>query len=259
MCLDMGKTRKAPVLHIIDTQMRFQNAILLKGQSACHVWDAFIEAWSTVYIGYPNTLRVDHRSIFTSQQWNSWSLLAGMDFAISDIDSDNSDVMIERYHDPLRRIFRFMQAEHPHLDPEIAVRCAIKSINDTMVPEGLVPSYLVFGVIPVLSVLRTELPSQNQRMKAIATAREEMTCISEKLRIRQALRSKLPFATDYIVYPENMMYVFREEENNWTEPYQVTKLHGKSVFVTMAGIEKQLNISQILPKIELTMVQSWNC
>lgn len=247
MWLDVNRSRKAPILHVIDTQTHFQNAVFLKGESARDVWDAFIEAWSTVYVGYPKTLKTDHGKIFTSKQWRSWTEMAGINMEISGIESHNSNGIVERYHDPLRKIFSIIRKEYPRLDPEIALRCAVKGINDTMGPEGLVPSYLVFGVIPTFPAFNTELPSQRDRMAAISSARSEMATISAKLRIQQALRSKLPPATEYIAHPNDMVFVFRERDKNWHGPFKVTKVDRKEVFVEIDGQVKHFNISQILP------------
>lgn len=60
--------KKTPILHIIDTHIDFQNAEYPKGESARHVCDDFIEHWSAVYIGYPQKLKTDHGSIFTSKK-----------------------------------------------------------------------------------------------------------------------------------------------------------------------------------------------
>lgn len=214
MWLDVGKRRKAPILHIVDTQTHFQNAVFLKGESARDVWDAFIEAWSTVYVGYPQTLKSDHGKIFTSKSWKEWSSMAGINLEISGIESHNSAGIVERYHDPLRKIFNSIKSDYPQLDREIALRCAAKGINDTMGPEGLVPSYLVFGVIPTFPAMKTQLPSQKDRMAAISAARIEMASISARLKIQYALRSRLPPATEYLIEPGDNVHVFREKLKN---------------------------------------------
>lgn len=53
--------------HIVDTNTRFQNAILLKSEPAQEVWHAFFDSWSSVYIGYPNRIHSDRGYIFTSK------------------------------------------------------------------------------------------------------------------------------------------------------------------------------------------------
>lgn len=40
---------------------------------------------------------------------------------------------------------------HPHTPPHIALTCVLKFMNDTLGPEGLMPSALVFEEFPQLS------------------------------------------------------------------------------------------------------------
>ncbi len=65
-------------------------------------------------------------------------------------------------------------------------------MNDTTGPEGLVPSMLVFGIMPRYAPagLEHDLPNQSDRLKAIRIAREEFFRIMNNLRITRALRSK---------------------------------------------------------------------
>lgn len=51
LAVDLMLLKGGPLLHVVDTQKRFQNAVLLKGQPAHFVWNAFVEAWASVYIG----------------------------------------------------------------------------------------------------------------------------------------------------------------------------------------------------------------
>ena len=143
VAIDLMWMKGNPLLHIVDTQTHYQNAILLKGESAQVVWNAFIEGWASVYIGYPNRIKADSGSVFTSKFWKSVTMLHGIDVDISGVESHNSIGVGERYHDPLRQVFDKIMADHTNLDPEIAFRLAVKAINDTMGPEGVVPSLLV--------------------------------------------------------------------------------------------------------------------
>lgn len=65
-------------------------------------------------------------------------------------------------------------------------------MNDTMGPEFLVPSLLVFGILPRFPSLNTELPNQTDRMIALEMAQVQMASINAKLKVQKALRSKLP-------------------------------------------------------------------
>lgn len=88
----------------------------------------------------------------------------------------------------------------------------MKAANDTLGLNGLVPSKLVYGVDPSLPVANAHLPSQRERMAALETAKREMATITAKLRIPQALRSKLPPATQYDIIPGDIVLVYRKME-----------------------------------------------
>ena len=64
MWLDNKKKKriKVPVLHVVDSQTHIPNAVFLKGESFRGVWDGFIEAWTSVYIGYPQALKTGTHS-----------------------------------------------------------------------------------------------------------------------------------------------------------------------------------------------------
>lgn len=51
-------------------------------------------------------------------------------------------------------------------------------MNDTMGPEGLVPSLLVFVVLPSLPVINKPLPNQRDRMAAMALSKAEMATVT---------------------------------------------------------------------------------
>lgn len=94
------KCKKLPVLHIVYTHTHFQDSIFLKGESARDLSDRFIKASSSVYVGYPKILIKDHGSVFTSEDWRSWTSMSGISLKISGMESNNFNGVVERYHDP---------------------------------------------------------------------------------------------------------------------------------------------------------------
>lgn len=126
-------------------------------------------------------------------------------------------VLGKRYHAPLQRIFRVIRSQYPKLDPEIALRLAVKAANDTMGPHGYVPSRLIYGIEPAFPVVNSSLPAQNERMAAIETGKREMATITAENRIKQALRSKLPPATRYDINPGEEVLIYREEKKNGSD------------------------------------------
>ena len=59
LALDLLWLNGSPVLHVVDTHTSFQNAIFVEDKTPEGLWKAFTECWSTVYLGFPNVMRVD--------------------------------------------------------------------------------------------------------------------------------------------------------------------------------------------------------
>jgi hypothetical protein len=91
---------------------------------------------------------VDHGNIFTSPRLKELTDLNGIVLQLSGTESHNSLGVGERYHAPLRRLYHKIISECPRLDPHLALKHAVQAMNDTQGPEGLVPSLLLFGVLP---------------------------------------------------------------------------------------------------------------
>lgn len=52
------------ILHVVDVATGFGNAAVLSGSTVEDVWSTLVNIWATVYLGYPNKLRVDSGSVF---------------------------------------------------------------------------------------------------------------------------------------------------------------------------------------------------
>jgi hypothetical protein len=64
---------------------------------------------------------------------------------------------------------------------------AVKAVNDTAGPDGLVPTLLVYGAYPRISNLDPPAPSITERAAAIRKAMAEIV----KLRAKQAINNAL--------------------------------------------------------------------
>ena len=90
----------------------------------------------------------DHGSAFTSNEWKELAEENGVVVKLTGIQHHNGIGLCERYHGPLRTIFRRIRKECPDIDKDLALKSAVKAMNDTVGPEGLVPSLLAFGIHP---------------------------------------------------------------------------------------------------------------
>ena len=162
------------ILHIVDTATRFSSAIFLDsqgnnyGQSVNGVWLAFLEAWCTLYTEFPNRIRTDAGSVFTSPRWREMAESVGIELRISGVEAHNSLGIEERLHAPLRRIFRKIVFDFPQIDRNIGLKLSIKAMNDTNRDNGLVPSLVVFGIIPRFPIISSDIPTQKERMLALS-------------------------------------------------------------------------------------------
>ena len=200
LSIDLMFIDSEAVLHVVDTATRFSAATFLKdyGLSVEGIWLAFIEAWCTIHTGYPNRLRTDAGSVFTSSRWKELTDMSGTELRISGVEAHNSLGIGERLHAPLRRIFRKIKNDFPKISPDILLKLAVKAMNDTNSENGLVPSLLVFGIIPRFPIISTHLPTHRERMKALSEAQLEMNSIISERRIAKILHRNIPQATDRV-------------------------------------------------------------
>jgi hypothetical protein len=80
-----------------------------------------------------------------------YSVDFGVRLELSPIESHNSLTVGERYHESLRRIYRKVRHDFPTITEALALSLSNKAMNDTIGPEGLVSTLLVFGIISRLS------------------------------------------------------------------------------------------------------------
>jgi hypothetical protein len=120
--------------------------------------------------------------------------------------------VLDRYHGPLRRVYQKIEHEFPHVGLRLLLRIAVKAINDTMGTNGLVPSLLVFGVVPRFPPMSIDLPKQRDLMAALAAAQMEMSAIVSENRITAVLTHNVPSSMDLTYEVSEEVLVFREKE-----------------------------------------------
>ncbi|PXF47155.1 hypothetical protein BWQ96_03097 [Gracilariopsis chorda] len=194
------------VLHVVDRSTDFSKAVFLNGHSVNEVWSSYTQCWSTVYVGHPNSFRTDSGSVFTSALWNQLTFDNGIGLKISGFQSHNSLDLGKRHHKPLRRIYRKLRHDAPDLDKAVVLRFALKAMNDTVGPDALVPSYLVFGSFLEFPAVNPSLPDQRRRMIALESVRTEYASIVAKLRIARTRRARVPPASKYVIVLGDKVY-----------------------------------------------------
>lgn len=175
-------------VHIVDDATGFQAAMFVKDMKAKTVWDAIHKCWINTYLGPPDLLTTDEGREFYSTEFKQYAKQLGVNAQTVPVEAHNSVGKIERYHTPLRRAYKIIRAElkDENIDDEACLQMAIKAINDTAGPDGLVPTLLVFGAYPRMTASDAPSPSVVKRASAIDKAMDQLRSLSAKRKIADA-------------------------------------------------------------------------
>ena len=243
VCLDLMYLDNSAVLHVVDKDTKFSAASFLAKETAEETWKTFMSIWVCVYIGFPDIMATDQGPQFKSSLWENLVNMAGIRQNFSGVQSHNALGVGERYHSFLRQIYRRVRHDHPNLDKTYTLSLSVKAMNDTAGYHGLVPTLLVFGVMPQIPITPVDLPNQMVRMRAMARTRKEMSCVIAKEKISKALRMNVPTAALNDIAIGSQVLVYREKpENRWVGPHRVIGIKGKCIFLDLDGNHHQVSI-----------------
>ncbi|KAF1966031.1 hypothetical protein BU23DRAFT_584687 [Bimuria novae-zelandiae CBS 107.79] len=167
------------VLHVIDLATTFNSARFLRSMSAKDTWEAI--------------------HIITHD--------AGTNFAFVKFRSEVKIMGITCKQVPI------MRAELDSSTNDIAVlQMAVKAVNDTAGPDGLVPTLLVFGAYPRVSMDSPPSPSTIRRAEAIQKAMKALRRAAAERAVSNALNTRnrlnidklllLPLQSEVMVWRE---------------------------------------------------------
>jgi hypothetical protein len=228
-----------PVLHIVDEATRFNAAHWLDNISAKHTWDVLRMIWFDTYLGPPDFVVTDAGKNFTSKEFNQHAALLGTIITTIPVEAHWSIGAVERYHAVLRRAYEIVNAEIPDIDANIALQMAVKAVNDTAGPDGLVPTLLVFGAYPRMTQYDPPAPTIAQRSEAIKKAMTEVRKLRAKRQINNAINTRngpsstpvhsLPIDSDVLVWREGKTGY----AGKWTGPYKLLAVNGETCIIEL--------------------------
>lgn len=133
------------VRHVVVTATRFSAATLLEkrgeiyGQSVEDVWKELASCWFLTYTCYLIRTRSGQGSTFASEKRKSLVHSKGISIRLSGIRAHSSLGIVERLHDPLRRMVKKKRHEYPCANSRAILKVAFKAMNDTTGENGLEP------------------------------------------------------------------------------------------------------------------------
>ena len=90
------------------------------------------------------------------------------------VEAHHSIGLVEPYPGPLPRIYSINTAELPVIKPELVLQMSFKALNDSVGPNSLVSTLLVFGAYPRMTDMDAPSPTITQRSIAMRKAMEEV-------------------------------------------------------------------------------------
>jgi hypothetical protein len=227
-----------PVLHIVDEGTRYQAGRWLQNISAKHAFDTLKMAWVDSYLGPPDQIITDAGKQFTSKEFAQLADSMGTKIKIVPIEAHNSIGIVERYHGPIRRAYNIITAEIPDIHKDMALQMAFKAINDSVGPDGLVPTLLVYGALPRMIQSDTS-PTVAQRSSALKKAMAEIQKLRAKRQVEDALNTRngpsttnihdLPLNSDVLVWREGKT----GQTGSWEGPYKLVAMDGESCVLAL--------------------------
>eukprot|EP00171_Calliarthron_tuberculosum_P004960 IDg4960t1 len=200
-----------PILHVVDEATRYQAARWLESASAESVWASLRLCWIDVYLEY---LHIRTKTI--------------------PVEAAQSLSIVERYHMPVKKAYRRIMFEAPRIDKVAALQMAVKAVNDSVGPDGLVPTLLVYGALPRLG-FPSDPPAQStrNRAQALKKATQEMSRYFASRQYKDAMKSRSgPVVTAVHNLPlGSPVLVYRPKLDKYDGPFKLLSLDGETMTV----------------------------
>ncbi|KJZ70393.1 hypothetical protein HIM_10197 [Hirsutella minnesotensis 3608] len=180
-----------PVLHAVDLATSFQAGRFLQNMSAKGTWEVLKLCWIDTYLGPPDVITHDAGTNFASSEFQAEAKLMGITCHQVPVEAHWSIGKVERYHAPIRRAYEILKAELKEtVTADSLLQMAFKSVNDTAGPDGLVPTLLVFGAYPRITMDSPPSASAISRAKAVTKAMTELRKLMAERKVNRALNAR---------------------------------------------------------------------
>ncbi|KAM4067661.1 transposase [Hirsutella rhossiliensis] len=202
-----------PVLHVVDAATAFQGARFLPSMSAKDTWETLRTAWIDT----------------SAKKQNSWGSNA-LKCLLRRIGPSEK---LKDITPPLRRAYDILNAELSNVtSAEAVLQMAVKAINDTAGPDGIVPTLLVFGAYPRLTAESPPSASTLKRSAAMQKAMKTLRQLSAERQVKDALRTRNgPSTADVLSLPlQSEVRVWREKDG-WQGPFKIASIDGHNVTI----------------------------
>ena len=176
-----------PRLSIVNAGTNSMSARFLIRVNTETFWNTFIYAYALVYSSFPRKMLTDEGSAFTSSEWKQNCTHANILLRHTGTESHNSLASGEMYHAMIRLVFNKVSLTYPQQPKELCLALTEKATNDAASLNGLLLSFLVFGMLPRMPDDNYTPLNQHERVALIKTAHDEYESIIGDRRVNVAL------------------------------------------------------------------------
>ncbi|KAI0996311.1 hypothetical protein K3495_g11869 [Podosphaera aphanis] len=254
--VDVMYLEDGPAVHLIDAGTNLGSADFLTGpkkEGAISTCNSIERCWNNVYIGPPENLIHDAGKNFASAEFRATA--SGWKTRVVEvpIEAHNSIGKVEQAHKDLRRAYTIFKQQFSgqNVDRHSILKMAVKALNDSAGPDGLVPSLCAFGAYPRITWNDAPAPVSKQRPDAMQKAMDELQKHRATQLINQAKNMRNgPRHTRLEDIPVgDKVRVWREATKNtrgrWTGPFELYNKEGETITVLINGEKKNFRSTTV--------------
>ncbi|KAI1001783.1 hypothetical protein K3495_g6420 [Podosphaera aphanis] len=151
--VDVLHLEDGPAVHLVDAGTNLGSAAFLTGpekQSSTSISNSIDRCWNNVYVGPPENLVHDAGKNFASAEFRKTASTWKTRVVEVPTEAHHSIGKVEHAHKDLRRAYSIFKQQFSgqHIDRHTLLKMAVKALNDTAGPDGLVPTLCASGAYP---------------------------------------------------------------------------------------------------------------
>ena len=258
------------VLHMIDTFTRYSSGVSLKDKSAPTIIEGMFSGWIVIF-GRPKEFFSDNGPEFNNQEMHDLAAKFDVNLKVTPVEAPYANGICERHNSVIDTLTRRIRQD-TKCSFNTALMWAINAKNSLHNIYGFSPQQLVLGRNCNLpSLLETKnLASLNEatvsevvadHMNALASARKEFIKVERDVRIKRALKSRVPGYNDDVLLPGDIVYFKRLKTKDFLGPGTVMCNVDQSIIIKYGGKIIRLHRSKVLKKdtAEAAMIEASKC
>ena len=257
VALDLKFIEGKIVLHLIDTFTRYSQGAIIPNKCATTVVETIFAIWIT-FFGRPGSLFSDNGPEFNNEEFLDMCAKYEINVKVTPVEAPYSNGICERHNSVIDQMTRRTKMS-TGCSWRTALMWAVNAKNNLHNIYGFSPQQLVMGTNCALpSILDTEnLATLNEstvnklvadNLNAMQKAREEFMKVERSVRLKRALKCKVPSYSDDALVQGDVVYYKRLKGKEFQGPGTVVGMIDKNIIIKHGGKLLRLHPCKVLLK-----------